>query len=53
MYNHLKYLLKTMAYLIKTKSTTFGKELALKNIKQLLFPPKKPTDILSVGFFLH
>jgi len=30
-----------------------GKELALKNIKQLLFPPKKPTDILSVGFFLH
>jgi hypothetical protein len=55
MYNPQKYLLKTTTCLKKVKNIGFGKDLAIKNVKQLklLFPPKKPTDILSVGFFLH
>ncbi len=53
MYNPQKYLLKTTTYSIKVKNIGFGKDLAVINVKQLLFPPKKPTDILSVGFFLH
>ena len=53
MYNPQKYLLKTTTYLGKVKNIGFGKDLAVKIIIQLLFPPKKPTGILSVGFFLH
>jgi len=36
MYNPQKYLLKTPIYSIKMENISFGKDLAVKNVKQLI-----------------